>query len=309
MATVARLAVQLRRSVPLTYAIECFRICGQSQKDKSAAMRKAYSILSVLISLCVLSARVGAGPAWPGADTDWNPVLVGGDIYVDALANSGVDNYDTPPPTPVDIVGGMDPEGDGPFAAGFWALDASHLMFRVRVDGDPSVGGQFVWTALLNTDADSGVDWAVQLDLSGDNQVELVQALSGGPDTNWEVALAGPPHTVGFDKDEYSRFSNASGTLDPPYTGSQFHGPGPVDDDYFVDFAIPLATFTSVTGWNSEDPLGIAFSTSTSHIADNKDRPDYAGWGNVPMVPSPAALMLGSLGVAFVGWLRQRRTL
>ncbi len=66
-------------------------------------------------------------------------------------------------------------------------------MFRIRLDGDPSRGGQFVRTALLDTDTDPDVDWAFQLDLSGDNQVELVQALSGGPETSWEVALAGPP--------------------------------------------------------------------------------------------------------------------
>ncbi len=272
-------------------------------------MKRTSGILSVVALLCVLCVRAGAAPSWPALDDQWDPVLIGGGLYIDALANSGSDNYDTPPPKPMDIVGGTDPGGDGPFAAGFWAVSADDLMFRIRVDGDPSRGGQFVWTVLLNTDADLDVDWALQLDLSGDNQVELVQALSGGPDTNWEVTLAGSPHTVGFDTDVYSRSSNASGTLDPPYTGSHFHGPGPVDDDYFVDIAMPLATFTSITGWNAGDPLGIAFSTSASHISDNKDRPDYLGWGNQPVAPAPAALLLGSFGVVLVGWCRRTKAL
>jgi len=270
-------------------------------------MRKIGTVIS-LLSLWVLSAPVSAGPTWPGADSLWDPVLVGGSLYVDAQADSGSDYYATKPPKPMDIVGGFDPQGDGSFAAGFWSLGATDLMFRMRVDGDPSQSGQFVWTALLNTDADSDVDWALQLDLSGDNQVELVAALSGGPDNGWEVILASPPHTIGYDETLYSRFSNASSPLDPPFTGSHFHGPEPMDDDYFVDLAIPLADFTALTGWDPGDPLGIAFSTSASHITDNKDRPDYAGW-NGPAIPVPGAALLASLGAAAVGYLRTRRTL
>jgi hypothetical protein len=44
-------------------------------------------------------------------------------------------------------------------------------------------------------------------------------------------------------------------------------------------------------------------------VADNKDRPDYPGWGNQPVVPAPGALLLGSLGTALVGWLRRRASL
>jgi hypothetical protein len=230
-------------------------------------------------------------------------------MYVDARTNDAWDNRGTPPQGPVDIVGGIDQSGHGPFAAGFWAQSAQDLMFRMRVDTNPAVGGQFVWTALLNTDADSAVDWAVQLDMSGDNQVELVQGLSGGPDNGWDVTLTHHADTVGLDPEVYSRFVNASGALNPPYTGSQFHGPGPANDDWFVDLAVPLASFTATTGWNPGDPLGIAFSTSSTHTLANKDRPDYDGWGGIPAVPAPGALVLGGLGTCLVGWWRRSRLL
>lgn len=273
-------------------------------------MKRLNLILGVIGTVLVSTLPAGAVATWPVADTDWDAVIVGGSTYVDALTGHPGDNYDTPPQGPLDIVGGIDQSANGPFAAGFWAQTAGDLMFRMRVDTDPSVGGQFVWTALLNTDADSGVDWAVQLDLSGDNQVELVQALSGGPDNGWDITLADAPHAIGFSTADYSRFVNASaGGPNPPFTGSQFHGPGPATDDWFVDIGIPLATFTATTGWEPGDPLGIAFSTSSTHTLANKDRPDYAGWGNVPVVPAPSALILGSLGTVVLGWFRRGRLL
>lgn len=264
-------------------------------------------VLGVAAISCVSWHSAGAVPSWPGLDSDWDLVTIGGGAYVDARTNDPWDNRGTPPQGPVDIVGGIDQSGNGPFAAGFWAQSSEDIMFRMRVDTNPGVGGQSVWTALLNTDADSDADWAVQLDLSGDNQVELVQALSGGPDNNWDVTLADSPHTVGYDPDVYSRFVNASGTLDAPYTGSQFHGPGPENDDWFVDIAIPRGTFTAATGWEPGDPLGIAFSTSSTHTLDNKDRPDYAGWGNTPVIPAPGTLALLGIGTFVFGWFRRGR--
>lgn len=267
--------------------------------------------LGVIAILCISWLPAGAVPSWPGLDSDWDVVTIGGGIYIDARTNDAWDNHDTPPQGPVDIVGGIDQSGNGPFAAGFWSQSTEDIMFRMRVDTNPATGGQFVWTALLNIDSDSDVDWAAKLDLSGDNQVELLRALSGGPDNGWDVLLEGPPHTIGFDPGTNSRFVNASGPLNPPFTGSQFHGPGPATDDWFVDFAIPLATFSATTGWNSGDPLGIAFSTSSTHTQTNKDRPDYDGWGDteIPTIPAPGALILASLGTFAFGWLRRGKLL
>jgi hypothetical protein len=236
------------------------------------------------------------GPSWPAADYLWSPVMVDGSLYVDAQADAG-DYYTSRPPKAMDIVGGRDPQGNGPFAAGFWVLGPADLMFRLRVDGDPTESRQFVWSVLLNTDADSDVDWVLQLDMSTDEQVELVEAISGGPENGWKVTLANPPHVIGYDKALYTRFANASYPLYPPYTGSHFHGSGPVDDDYFVDIAIPLADFLALTGWKPSDPLGIAFSTSAPHLTNNQDRPDYGGW-DVPTTIVPDVAILAWPGPA-----------
>jgi hypothetical protein len=249
----------------------------------------------------VFAASSNIGPTWPAADYLWSPVMVDGNLYVDAQADAG-DYYAGKPSQAMDIVGGTDPQGDGPFAAGFWVLGPTDLMFRIRVDGDPGQSRHVVWSALLNTDADSDVDWVLQLDLSTDDQVELVEAVSGGPDNGWDITLANPPHVIGYDRTLYSRFSNASGPLYPPFTGSHFHGSSPADADYFVDLAIPLADFITLTGWNPGDPLGIAFSTSAPHLTTSQDRPDYSGW-DVPTTPVPDVAILAHLGTTAIRYV------
>jgi len=269
-------------------------------------MKHMGTVISLSLPWLFTSSGAG-GPTWPAADNLWSPVLFGPSLDGDAQADTG-DYYATRPAKPLDIVGGFDPQGEGPFAAGFWSLGPADLMFRIRVDGNPSQSPQFVWTALLNTDADSDVDWVLQLDMSADEQVELVAALAGGPDNGWEVLLANPPHLIRYDPTLYARFSNASSLPDPPFTGSHFHGPGPIDDDYFVDLALPLLDFMVLTGWNPGEPLGIAFSTSAPHLTNNQDRPDYPGW-NVPTVRAPDMAVPARLGIVTIERLYARTVL
>lgn len=278
--------------------------------------------LALVIVLGLAPLASAAPVAWP-ADNAWTPATIGAAPYVDRLTvggNLNDDYYNTPPsPEYTDIVGGTDAAAQGVFAAGFWSNNGTDVMFRIRVDAVPLVNPQTVWQVLLNLDADSDAEYALQLDLSSaDNQVELVQALSGGPDNGWNVVLAGPPHTNAADRADYSRYVNAStGAANPPYTGSHFDSLAPADDDYFVDIAFPWADFKSVTGVGDGFDFAdnIAFSTSASHTLTNKDLPDIASWDNPQgpdphdlAIPEPLTLMALACALAGVGGYARRRT-
>jgi len=261
----------------------------------------------------------GATVTWPN-NNQWTPLEVGGSLYADKVTVGGNpfgDVYDTPPnPEYTDIVGGIDSQGNGPFAAGFWYKDATHLMFRIRVDNEPSKNPQVVWQALLDSDSDSDVEWALQLDLSSkDDQVELVPAISGGPDNSWDVVLAAPPHTgAGTPPTDFYRFVNATaGGLDAPYGGSNFDSLN--DDDYFVDFAFGLIDFEDLTGLDAgtfDFTNRTALTTSTTHTQTNKDLPDFTSRDDSETAPAsfPEPVTMGMLTLAFAalgGYICKRR--
>ena len=104
-------------------------------------MKWSTLILGVIAISCVPWLSAGAVPSWPGLDSNWDVVTIGGATYIDARTNDAWDNRGTPPQGPVDIVGGIDQSGNGPFAAGFWTQSVDDLMFRMRVDTNPNVGG------------------------------------------------------------------------------------------------------------------------------------------------------------------------
>ena len=233
-----------------------------------------------------------AATIWP---TVWSPVYgSGGGLYADGTHQPPTftdPNYSAPPnPEYTDIVGGLDSTLAGPFAGGFWAMDAATIYFRIRVDNAPSANPQTVWQVLLNTDGDDYLDWAIQLDLSSDNAVELaenVAVLAGGPSDDWAgVDLdAASQVSAGTPATDFYRFVNA--TIE---TGSKFHT-SLGDDDFFIDIAYPKSTFETATGLAFSDTFGVAFSTSASHTVINKDLPD-TGWG---AIPEPSVLLLSLL--------------
>lgn len=277
-------------------------------------LRSLHICAALLLGL--LPAGTGLAISWPG-DAEWTALTYGLDLYVDALATAsgGDDNFVTiPEPEVLDLVGGYDHHGAGPFAAGFSYQDNDYLMFRIRVDNEPTLAGpgadQLVWTVMLNTDGDPDVDWVVQLDQKQHDQVELVPAISGGPQTAvpWDPVVLSSDELehVGFDSGEYARTQNATAT-----DGSHFHDEGPEDDDFFIDIAYPLATFLSRTGLPADFTYQAALATSATDTLINKDIPDHASWiPTVALVPEPATWVgfITGLTLLLAASPRRRRT-
>lgn len=229
--------------------------------------RPATFFVAVVFGVSLLAASAMADIVlWPVADEAWHPITVGGSPLTDPLGDVS--------PSWTDVV------GSDTYAAGYWYLadggtpdkGDDELLFRMRLD-DYKANPQVVWQFLLDTDADGDIDWSLQVDLSGSEQVELVEATVGGPtfgDLDFSATPAWMNATAG-----YTRFTDTA-TGD----GSDLGGDG---YDVFLDVGISWADFATATGMEMGDPFAIAIATSTSHSGSNKDIP-MDGGGDTPVV-------------------------
>lgn len=249
----------------------------------------------------------------PGAGI-WKPLLgTNGGLYSDLLDDVTPDN--------VDIVGGFtDHHTNGPYPAAFYYIDATNIMFRMRVNDSPlqvTGGGattnfdSYVWGVYLNTDSDIDADFVLQIDESGDHQLEMGTVNPGGGPTNtWDLDIPAITH-VGVQDLSWTNSVRYFGVYNATaIDGSHFHTT-PATADYFIDLAVPWTFFTNETGLSYLSPFEIALASSTTHISyrginDLKDSPD-GYWSASVAIPEPSAGVFAIPAIGALLFLIRRR--
>lgn len=257
------------------------------------------------LALVWMTASTHAQIGWPSNWSTNDGLTPGPGIWQPLLGTNGGFYSDTMhdvSPDFVDIVGGYpDHHTNGPYPAGFYYIDTTNIMFRMRVNNDPlmvtGVGGtttnfsSYVWGIYLNTDDDIDVDYVLQIDESGDGYLELGTATAGGPTNTWDVTIPEPHAEIQILDwtNSIMMFGVFNATA---IDGSHFHD-NPASQDYFIDMSIPWTLFTNLTGLTYLSPFEIALATSTTHtlyegINVLKDSPDDF-WSAEVAIPEPAA--------------------
>jgi uncharacterized protein DUF11/slime mold repeat-containing protein len=218
-----------------------------------AVRREMVSVvpLPILASALLLVLTSPPAQAIPWPPTGW--------IGIGACGENEPAGDETPKST--DLVGAPG------FPAAFFQMDASYLYLRERVFGNPAGSGgvgfdQFAWVSLVQTiDGDPfKYQWLISLD--GKAAPQQVELWSNNPSTAQDISFS----PIFNDPADTKLFSGDATDLARAVAADSSIGG---QQNYFVDFAVPLSTLSS-NGINPTTSL-YWFATSANGNNFNKD--------------------------------------
>lgn len=201
------------------------------------------------------AAEVACAQTWP-ADAAWRVLECGGAPSFDPRADEPAARDER------DVV------GDATSPALYFAADASHYFFRMRVDAAPTTGTEFRpfgWGVELDTDGTrTSYELLGQVDGIGEEVVlgeNSVQSMTNDPADPIEATLT-----------TYAVATHARGVLAEDAFASSFGG----DEDWFVDWALDR-TDLAAQGITDATALVLVMGTSSNAQAINADLACHVG--------------------------------
>ncbi len=266
---------------------------------------RSFRVFCLLGSLATASSaavidQIGAFANWT---TEWTAIPGGND------ADNGVAET-------------LDFVGDSSSPGLYFASDASHLSFRMRVDADTFTTANGAHAVLIDIDGIgiAGIDYAFAWDSkSNDNSkhgLEMCVAGQNGP--TWGVSqlsdIDGNPSLKAIND------INGSGRVTDGYVRtSDGQATANFGDTTFIDFAISWSYLETYTALRNDQIWNVSLASianATDHNAFNADVSGGAslsdsistGWADVPgaPVPEPATTLLLALGAGAMGLLKRK---